>query len=412
VASVAIGLANVVTYSPTAGYDAQDHIDYARGLVWGGHLPHGEGEYYTPPGYYAVAGVALRVASHLGVAQPEVGAMFLNVFFLLGTIVLVRQIARELFPGRERLAVAAAAFVAFVPVTVKAEAMFHPELLSLFGCTLALWLCVRTLADRRYVWALGVALGAIQLVRAFTLWTVGAVVLALLAGRRFRELAIVVLIAIAIPAPWYVHQRNEYGGSPAFAGRPTTAQGREGNDVTAAPKPIWERRPVRFYVDPGVPEVITKPWRRNFLNLALPTTYSEIWGDYFGIWEWNGTGEPPARARGTLQRQSVVGLLPTLLAVAGWLALLVATLRSPRRLAPQLAVVLLPAIGILGYLYFTVSYPTPDGDVLKGTYLLTTAPGCALGFGYALDRLPRRLFLAAVALLVVCLLVELPFLVY
>ncbi|MGZ3716200.1 MAG: hypothetical protein ACXVA4_12335, partial [Ktedonobacterales bacterium] len=63
---------------------------------------------------------------------------------------------------------------------------------------------------------------------------------------------------------------NEYGGSPAFAGRPTTAQGREGNDVTAAPKPIWQRRPVRFYVDPGVPEVITKPWRRNFLNLALP----------------------------------------------------------------------------------------------------------------------------------------------
>src|SRR4029078_11325450 len=97
---------------------------------------------------------------------------------------------RELFPGRERLAVASAAFVAFVPVTVKAEAMFHPELLSLFRCTLALWLLLRTFADRRYLWALGVALGAIQLVRAFTLWTVGAVALALLAGRRFRDVAI------------------------------------------------------------------------------------------------------------------------------------------------------------------------------------------------------------------------------
>ena len=38
--------------------------------------------------------------------------------------------------------------------------MFHPETMSLFFATLALWLCVRTFADPRYAWALGVALGA------------------------------------------------------------------------------------------------------------------------------------------------------------------------------------------------------------------------------------------------------------
>ena len=47
--------------------------------------------------------------------------------------------------------------------------MFHPEPLSLFLSTLALWLCVRTFADPRYAWALGVALGAAQLVRAWAL---------------------------------------------------------------------------------------------------------------------------------------------------------------------------------------------------------------------------------------------------
>ena len=43
-----------------------DHIAYADGLVPGVNLPHrthdAAGEYYTPPGYYALAGVAVWVA--------------------------------------------------------------------------------------------------------------------------------------------------------------------------------------------------------------------------------------------------------------------------------------------------------------------------------------------------------------
>src|SRR5256885_3453283 len=37
-------------------------------------------------------------------------------------------------------------------------------------------------------------------------------------------------------------------------------------------------------------------------NEAIPTTYSEVWGDYFGVW------------RGNRAWQSFLGLLPTLLA--------------------------------------------------------------------------------------------------
>jgi 4-amino-4-deoxy-L-arabinose transferase-like glycosyltransferase len=397
------GVWNVAHYNPDWGYDASHHIDYARGLVWGFDLPHGEGEYYTPPGYYLVAGIGTWVAEQLGTMnRPERGGMAVNVLFLLGTLVLVRQLARELWPGREWFALGAPAFVAFMPVTVKSSTMFHPETMTMFLCTLALWLGVRTFADPRYALALGVALGAAQLVRAFALWTVAATAIALLVGRRWRELVVAMLIAVAIPAPWYLHQRLEYGGSPAFAGRPIPDFGR---DASGKPKPFYERRPLEFYVDPGVPEVVTKPYRENFLNLALPTTYSELWGDYFGIWVWTGVGYPPERAD-DLVRQSVVGLLPTLLAVVGWLAFLLASLRSP----PRLAVALLPALGIVGYLYFTVSYPTTDGDVLKGTYMLTTTPGWALGFGYALERLRGAVRLVVVGLLAVCVLAELGFL--
>ena len=273
--------------------------------------------------------------------------------------------------------------------------MFHPETMSLFLCTLALWFCVRTFADRRYAVALGVALGLAQLVRAFTLWTLVATAIALAAGRRFRELAIAVVLAAVIAAPWY-----SINGSSTAARRSST--GRRCRSRCS------KRRPVRFYVDPGIPAVVTHPYRPHFVNLALPTTYAELWGDYAGVWAWHWPGPPSTGTRHELELQSVVGILPTLLALAGCLAFLLASLRNPRRLA----VALLPPLGILGYLYFTVSFPTPDGDVLKATYMLSTTGAWALAFGYALDHLRGRAWTVVAVLLAVCAVAELPFLVY
>ncbi len=396
-AVVLIGGWNALRYPPGNGYDAAAHMAYADGLVPGGHLPARTpgSEFFNPPGYYAVAGSLDWAAGKLGAGDPHRAGAAVNVLFLLGTVLLTWRIARELWPGRDRLALGAAAFVAFVPVTVKAAAMFHPETMSLFFSTLALWLCVRTFADARYAWALGVALGAAQLVRAFSLWTVAAVVIALLLGHRWRQVAIVVVLAALIPAPWYAHEVDRYGTPLVF-------------NRSAPATPLLDRRPARFFVDPGLPDAVTKPYRPHFRNLALPTTYTELWGDYFGVWAWQGSGTPSGHARRQLELQSIVGILPTVLGAIGWLALLLASLRSP----PRLALALLPLLGLVGYLYFTVSYPSNDGDVLKATYLLGTTAGWAIGFGYALDRLRGRFRLLAVALLALCVLAELPFLLY
>ncbi|HWJ32109.1 MAG TPA: hypothetical protein VNR59_07200, partial [Gaiellaceae bacterium] len=124
--------------------------------------------------------------------------------------------------------------------------------------------------------------------------------------------------------------------------------------------------------------------------------YSEVWGDYFGVW------------RGSRETQSVVGLLPTLLALGGWVLLLIRSRRAP----PLLAAAVLPGLGLLGYFYFTISYPTPDGDVLKASYMLTTAPAWALAFGYGLDRLPARGRLAVAGVLAASAIAALPFLLY
>jgi hypothetical protein len=379
---------NAYKYPSGGGYDVRQHREYADLLIHHGEIP-GAGtrsEYYTPPGFYALAGAATVIGEHVHSGDPHKLGQVLNLLVLLATAAVVWLLARELFPGRVWLQLSALAFFCFLPVVLRVGAMFHPEPLSMLLTAVALLLAARMLGRRDYRWqiaiATGVALGLGQLVRAFSLWTFAAVVLAFAAARAWRPLAVVVLATAVVVSPWYVRQTIKYG-DPVF-------------DRPAPHEAIWDRRPARFYFGLGLPDAFTEPVRPHFVNEAVPTTYSEVWGDYFGVW------------RGSRERQAFLGLLPTLLAVVGWIVLL---LRS-RRVPARLGVALLPGLGILGYLYFTVSYPTPDGDVLKASYMLTTAPAWALAFGYAVDRLPPRLRPVVAGVLAASALASLPFLLY
>jgi 4-amino-4-deoxy-L-arabinose transferase-like glycosyltransferase len=394
-----LGVWNAAHYPTGSGYDAAAHMSYADGLIPGWKLPHDTGEYYTPPGFYFLAGSVDWVARELGSGDPDRAGQVLNIVYWLGTILLVAALARGLWPGRRRIELGAAAFIALLPVVVETEAMFHPDPLSLLLSTLALWLCVRTFANPRYALALGITLGAAQLVRAFALWTVGAVFLALLAGRRWRELAVVVVLSVVIPAPWYIHQRVTYGGQPEFS-------------QPAQPTPL----PARFYFGLGIPGVITKPYRSNHLQW-IPVAYDGLFGDYFGAWIWHSgapTGKtshvktPSAGQRHRLVFQELLGLFPTLVALTGWLLMARAALRRPQ----ALAVVLLPAVAVVGYVYFAATYWTSDGDLLKTSYMLSAAGAWALAFGYALDRLRGRAWPIVLVLLGISALVGLPFIVY
>ena len=379
---------NAYKYPSGAGYDVRQHEEYADLLIHDGKIPGPEtrSEYYTPPGFYALAGVATVIGEHVHAGDPHKLGQVLNWLVLLAAAGVLWLLARELFPGRLWIQLGALAFFCFLPVVLRVGAMFHPEPLSMLLTAVALLLAVRLLGRPGYSWQLAVATGAAlglgQLVRAFSLWTFAAVVVALAVARAWRPLVVVVLATAVVASPWYIRQAIRYG-DPIFD-RPTRNEA------------IWDRRPARFYVGLGLPQVFTDPIRPHFLNEAIPTTYSDVWGDYFGVW------------RGSRERQSFVGLLPTLLAVGGWLLLLARSVRAP----PRLAVALLPGLGLLGYLYFTVSYPTPDGDVLKASYMLTTAPAWALAFGYGLDRLPGRVRVVVAGVLAASALVALPFLLY
>ena len=394
-----IAIANAVASPDDLGYDALAHRAYADLLVHHGHIPGPaeSQEFHTPPGFYAVAGAAEAVAGWLGAAHPWQVARGLNVVWFLGSAVLTLLIARELFPRNRLLQLAGLAFVCFVPVTLKLAAMFHPETLSLFASTLALYVAVRMFARRSYGWRtaviLGLALGAAQLVRGFNLWLVPIVLAGFvaaaaggsLAPRRAASSAAVVVAAAAVVAgPWYVRQAIEYSNPLAF-------------NRAAPDEAIWARRPGSFYTGLGLPKSITNPTRPQFTNELLPTLYSDIWGDYFGYFAWtttaSGTTPVPLDSTGKreLEAQNVLGFVPTLLAIGGVLGLLGESLRRVRRFASPglLVIALLPLVGLLGFLLFTVTYPSGDGDVIKAAYVLTTVPGWAIGFGYAVSRLSR-----------------------
>ena len=395
----ALSVVNAARFPVRGGYDAVDHIAYADGIVRG-HLPStvGGSEYYSPPLFYALAGSATWVAERVGVREPHRVVQALNALLQLATALLLLGLARELWPGRYVLHAAALGYFACLTVTTKLAPMFHPEPLDLALTTAGLSLAARLLRRGRFTTreavALGAVLGLALLVRQFAAYGVGAVLLALVATRRWRTVGATVAALAVVAVPWYVRQAVEYSSPAGFAETPTVS------------KPLYARRPASFYLDPGLPDVFTAPWRPHFLNRAVPTTYAELWGDYFGVWRWNGL---PATRTAAVERdlrlQSLVGLLPTVLALAGWLALLW------RRIW---LVALVPLLGLLGYAYFTVGYPTPDGDVLKASYMLTTATAWALCFGYACEWLARRrrLGVAVAAMLAVAAVAELQFLVY
>ena len=398
---------NAARYPLGLGYDARNHVDYLVGLIEHGALPDGTGEYYTPPLFYALAGVVWKVGGFVGLSEPLRLVQLFDGGLAIGAAVLLLELARTVFPGRRRLHVLALVFFIASAIVLKTAAMVHPETLSMVLALAALVVAARMLTSSSFgirpAVVLGVLLGAGQLVRAFSLWTFAVVVLTFTAAavaktgmRRpiLRALAIAVVGAAVVAAPWYAYQATRYT-NPIFD-RPQVAT------------PLWERRPASFYLDSGFPDVIARPYRDNFLNRFWPTVYAEWWGDYFGHFAWNASDSdtPPRSEARDLVLQSVTGLLPTALMIGGWLGLFAATLR--RRVlveAPErLLVCLLPLAGLAGLLYFCVSYPTADGDVIKATYMLTTVPCWALCFGLAAERiagwLPRTLRPAAMALAV------------
>ena len=184
----------------------------------------------------------------------------------------------------------------------------------------------------------------------------------------------------------------------------------------APPGSIVTRRPAGFYLGLHALRALEHPVTPVARNELVPHLYTDWWGDWALTWYSPQPPPPggllPSSVVAERARQSVLGLVPSVLALAGVLAL---GLLAAARRSPALGVLPLSAVGVAAaYVLFAIRYPSTDGDTIKGTYLLMALPAGAVGAAFVVDvlRPPGRgsAFVVAAALLALVA-VELPLLV-
>ncbi len=412
VAEAALLAWNAWHYDWLRGYDAFANERYADVVSREHRLPaeSESGVWHTPPLWFALAGALGRLTTPLGLGHAQRPGQLLAAAAGLAICVLVFFLARALWPERRALHLVALVFVAASPALVRASAMYHPETLAVALATGGVLIAARALGTRwtlRSAVAAGALLGLACLTRAWALPVLAVVLLVagLDAWRTRRRLPVVAcaVVALGLLAPWLVNQQVAHGNALAFNRPPPSGS-------------LLDRRPASFYLGPRSLRALEHPITPLFRNELLPHLYADWWGDWALTWD---SPPPPAPAAllpsGVVSeraRQSIVGIVPSALALAGLVAL--GVLAAARRSAQLALLPLCAAAVVAAYVLFAVRYPSTDGDTIKGTYLLMAFPAAAVSAAFVVDALrPRRRAwaVAGVAALFALVAIQLPFLV-
>jgi hypothetical protein len=184
----------------------------------------------------------------------------------------------------------------------------------------------------------------------------------------------------ALSIPWYARQTIDYGSPFAFA--------KPGGSA------VWlSALPPGFFTTFDLNDVFTNPYQPTYKNELFPVLYTDWWGDYsryfhIPLAQLNNPLRLPARYRDPLVLQSIVGIIPTLLALMGAVGLTVEAIRRRRR---PLAIVLTAAsLVAFSFLWFLINDPKVDGDNIKSLYILDLVPAVALSTAWALDWVRRH----------------------
>jgi 4-amino-4-deoxy-L-arabinose transferase-like glycosyltransferase len=331
----------------------------------------------------------------LGRSQHWAAGRLISLAECVALLVVTGLIGRELWPRHPRRAIGVAAFALAYPVVFRMGVLFHPEMtLALLG-SLALLLVIRAEKGGWPVWS-GVAAGVLVGVGALTRQTavdvaVCIVVGAVVAGRRLAvrfSLAFVAAVVL-VAGGWWGYAYHRWGNP---------LQGNENR-----PGFMLVGEPTSFFVSFPIASLVEHPYRPDLANQFVPQLHADLWSDWFGALhnDWSGQSHS---AKLTASTQSVLGVVPDALALAGIAAIGVpAALRvlSRRRRAADFGLGLLTLVALtalVGLFLQILRYPQMEGDQIKTSYLLFTTPCWAVLSVAAWVALSRKSRFARIAL--------------
>ena len=281
----ALVLTNACLHDPRIGYDAFSHRDYIQVLAQG-HLPTSaeSDEFFSPPLPYVFPALLMATAG-MSVFKAMKMAQLLQALLSIGLIFFLIKICRLISP-RRMVALGAIIFVGILPVYYKSFAFVRGEPYVAFFAVVAIYYFLRIFLQNEFTWpnivAAGCAAGGAMLSRQWgvlllpALGLFGAVEWFGRSRHRlsiFKATTMILTIAIAASAWFYVGLKQKFGSATAFNRQRTATFS-------------FSNQPRSFYFGVAPDLLFSKPVRPSFANELIPIFYSEVWGDYwcfFGV---------------------------------------------------------------------------------------------------------------------------------
>ncbi len=398
---------NAANVQPLTGFDAPGHMGYVLTILRDHRLPHPTAGWSTfhPPLYYLMASAVWAVLEPLGPRAVLLGVRGLAVVFGLAMALVAYHIVRRLGAVRD-VALVAAALVLFVPCAQMAATMEGNEAFAAGVVALGLPPLLMLQRDPRDV-RVALVVGLLAGLAAISKFTGLALVVACAVPFLRRDLdRAMVRTLLALGVVFVVVAGPVYGRNVLLAGSPFPMTRTREPMATAERAQIIRPRRLTDYVTVHVdnfvrPSVFHVPGRpagyrnRNAAMTSVPgLLYASLWYDPFAH-------RIPLRHHrdGVLSGPVLLalGLMPTLLVIAGVFVATGATVASRLR-APDAPLVVLAVAGTALFVLHTwVAQSTAS---VKGSYLLPLAPAAATFFARAVALLsgPARVVALALSL--------------
>jgi 4-amino-4-deoxy-L-arabinose transferase-like glycosyltransferase len=298
-----------------------------------------------------------------------------------GLIVVSGLIAREIWPGNTRRAVSTGAFVAAYPVVYRMSILFHPEVPFALLCAIAMLLFLRAARldwPARWGFGVGIAAAAAVLTRqpgALLVVCLAAATLGLGGRRALPFLVRAAIPVVLVAGPWWIYATYRFHNPVQ-------------SNLDLAPARMLSSEPGSFYASAPLRTLVADPYRPRITNELLPKLHADLWSDWYGAIH-SGWVTSSKVDRVTASTQSVLGFVADLLAVGGLVALAIPSgvraFRRRSRAPADVGLGFLALVALVAFAAFVVNvarFPQRDGDPIKSSYLLFTAP-CWAAFSVA-----------------------------